>query len=273
MNKIRKDIRDLIFFNVKRKRYLVHIVSQGSGILSGTKYLKSSSKKLRLQLLEYREGGERIYPFDYIASFYGRPKQIARAEEELMGWIAKASGIATAAWKAKKLAGEKLRVVCGAWKKMPLPIKELIRQAIVDGGIDYRISQDPFIYLDKNYIKILGGVREALIAVKDLHRYRWVVQLKSKGKKIIQEAIVSAELGADIIMIDTGVMKDVEEIDRALQREGLRGKVKLAFAGDIKIEDLKHLRDLPLDIVDIGRAIVDAPLLDMRMDVEKGIED
>ncbi len=267
MNRTHQDIRDLIFFNVKRKKYSVHIISQGSGILSGIKYLKSSCKKLRLQLLECRESGERIYPFEQIASFYGKPKQIAQAEEEVIGWVAKASGIATAAWKARTMAGKKLQVVSGAWKKMPLSIKELVRQAIVDGGIDYRISQDPFIYLDKNYVKMLGGVKEALTTIKDLKDFRKVVQLKSKGDEIIQEAILSAELGADIIMIDTGEKKDVDTVDHALKKKGLRKKVKLAFAGDIKIEDLKYLKNLPLDIVDIGKAIVDAPLLDMKMDV------
>lgn len=267
MNKI-QDIRDLIFFKVKRKKYLVHIISQGSGILSGTKYFKYSCKKLGLQLLECRESGERIYPFDNIASFYGRPKQIAQAEEELIGWIAKASGIATAAWKAKSIAGRRLHVVSGAWKKMPVTIKEIVRQAIVDGGIDYHISKKPFIYLDKNYIKILGGVKEALFTVKNFNNFTKVVQLKSRGEKMIQEAIISTELGADIIMIDTGEVEDVKMIDRALQKKGLRKKIKLAFAGDIKIENLKYLRNLPLDIVDIGKAIVDAPLIDMKMDIK-----
>ena len=85
---------------------------------------------------------------------------MALGEEELIGWISKASSIATAAWRAKKAAGKDLKVVCGAWKKMPLSIKELERQAIADGGIAYRMAEKPFLYLDKNYVKVLGGLEK-----------------------------------------------------------------------------------------------------------------
>ena len=56
-------------------------------------------------------------------------------------------------------------------------------------------------------------------------------------------------------------------VDLVLREQGLRRKVKIAFGGNIKIEDLKKFREFPFDIVDIGKAIVDAPLLDMRMDI------
>ena len=102
----------------------------------------------------------KVRPSEVIAVLRGNPKQMALAEEELIGWIAKSSGIATAARKAKAIAGRKLKVVSGAWKKMPVPIKDLIRQAILDGGIYYRISEKPFIYLDKNYVKILEGLKK-----------------------------------------------------------------------------------------------------------------
>jgi len=48
---------------------------------------------------------------------------MAAAEEELIGWLSKASGIATAARRARRTAGKDLKVVSGAWKKMPLPLR------------------------------------------------------------------------------------------------------------------------------------------------------
>ncbi len=42
----------------------------------------------------------------------------------------------------------------------------------------------------------------------------------------------------------------------------------LAFAGDITLDELKCLNKLPVEIVDVGKAIVDAPLLDMKIDIE-----
>jgi nicotinate-nucleotide pyrophosphorylase (carboxylating) len=72
-------------------------------------------------------------------------------------------------------------------------------------------------------------------------------------------------------MIDTGQKEDIKMVDLVLRQQRLRHKVKIAFGGNIKIEDLKKLRKFPVDIVDIGKAIVDAPLLDMRMDIVRSM--
>ena len=150
-------------------------------------------------------------------------------------------------------------------------MKHLVRQAIVDGGLHYRISEKSFAYLDKNYVKILGGVRKAVLSTKDLNRFTIVIQLKSLGKKLLQEATLAARLGAHIIMIDTGKQEDIKRVDLVLKEQGLRKGVKIAFGGNIRIDDLKDLKKMPVEIVDIGKAIVDAPLLDMKMDIVKGV--
>ena len=261
------DIRDLIFLKVKGMEFLAEITSQRYGILSGIHWFQGACRNLGIDLEECKKNGTKVRPSEVIAVLRGNPKQMALAEEELIGWIAKSSGIATAARKAKAIAARRFKVVSGAWKKMPVPIKDLIRQAILDGGIYYRISEKPFIYLDKNYVKILGGVKEALLSVKDLKRFTKIIQLKSTGKRLCQEALVASQLGVHIIMIDTGQKEDIKMVDLVLREQGLRRKVKIAFGGNIKIEDLKKFREFPVDIVDIGKAIVDAPLLDMRMDI------
>jgi nicotinate-nucleotide pyrophosphorylase (carboxylating) len=261
------DIRDFIFFKIKKTIFLAKITSQEHGIISGTQLLREACKKIGIILIESKKNGENVKPSEAIAILKGNPKQIAMAEEQLIGLIAKASGIATAAAMAKKLAGQKLKVVSGAWKKMPPQIKDLVRQAITDGGIDYRISPLPFIYLDKNYVRLFGGVEESLLSIKNFKNYTKIIQLKSKGKRLCKEASSAARLGADIIMIDTGLKEDISLVDYALKEKGLRDQVKIAFAGNIKMADIKELRKFPVDIIDVGKAIVDAPLLNMRMDV------
>ena len=68
-------------------------------------------------------------------------------------------------------------------------------------------------------------------------------------------------------MIDTGRKDDIERIDSGLRAKGLRDRIQIAFGGNIEINDLKGLKKLSVDIVDIGQAVIDAPLLDMRMDI------
>ncbi|MDD3717538.1 MAG: hypothetical protein PHP28_02605 [Actinomycetota bacterium] len=42
---------------------------------------------------------------------------------------------------------------------MPPQLEESIRRAIAAGGGHFRISPGPFIYLDKNYVQMLDGIR------------------------------------------------------------------------------------------------------------------
>lgn len=262
-----QDIRDLIFAGIREKKYVAQISAQDEGILSGTEWLKAACKNLGLHVKKCKKNGARLRTAEVVAILEGSATQMARGEEELIGWISKASGIATAARKAKKIAGKDLRVVCGAWKKMPLPIKDLVRQAVADGGIPYRMAENPFLYLDKNYVKVLGGVGRTLQSVKTLKERTFVIQIKGKGQELLREAVLAVEGGADIIMIDTGRKEDIEQIDSELREQGLRECVQIAFGGNIGIKDLKDLKKLSVQIIDIGQAIVDAPLLDMRMDI------
>ncbi|MFB3886548.1 MAG: hypothetical protein ACE144_15080 [Thermodesulfobacteriota bacterium] len=262
-----QDIRDLIFQGVKRRRYTARLSSRGAGILSGMAGLKKACKSLGIRLKGCRKDGARIRRSEVIVVLEGDARQMASAEEEVIGWVSKASGIATAAWSARKAAGRRLKVVSGAWKKMPLPVKDLIRQAILDGGLQGRIADRPFIYLDKNYVRMLGGVSKALQSVRNLKGYTRVIQLKGEELGIRREALLAAQGGADIIMIDTGRKGDIGRVNSVLKAKGLRRGVRIAFGGNIRIDDLKRLRRMPVEIVDIGQAIVDAPLLDFRMDV------
>ncbi|MGD1153292.1 MAG: hypothetical protein ABR911_10540 [Syntrophales bacterium] len=262
-----QDIRDIIFARIREKKYIAQISAQGEGILSGITWLKKACKNLGIHLRKCKKSGARVRPAEIIATLEGSAKQLAAGEEELIGWISKASGIATAARNAKKAAGKDLKVVCGAWKKMPLPIKDLVRQAIADGGIPYRMAEKPFLYLDKNYVKVLGGVGKTLQSVKSLKGRTLVIQLKGEGQDLLREAVLAAEGRGGIIMIDTGRKEDIVKIDSTLRAKGLRDRVKIAFAGNIGISDLRDLKKLPVEIVDIGQAVVDAPLLDMRMDI------
>jgi nicotinate-nucleotide pyrophosphorylase (carboxylating) len=262
-----QDIRDLIFVSIREKKYIAQISAQGEGILSGIEWLKKACKNLGLKLKKCKKNGARVRPAEIIATLEGSAKQMALGEEELIGWISKASGIATAAWKAKKAAGRDLKVVCGAWKKMPLPIKDLVRQAIADGGIPYRMADKPFLYLDKNYVKVLGGVGKTLQSVKNLKEHTLVIQLKGEGQDLLREAVLAAQGGGDIIMIDTGRKEDIVKIDSELRAKGIRDRVQIAFGGNIGINDFTDLKKLSVEIIDIGQAVVDAPLLDMRMDI------
>jgi nicotinate-nucleotide pyrophosphorylase (carboxylating) len=262
-----RDLRDVIFENVKSKEVKASIRAKGEGIVSGIVEMLEAAKKLGLYVLSHVPEGTRVMSGDVIAVLMGTPKQVTLAEDFLVGLIAKPSGIATAARKAVELSQGKVTVVSGAWKKMPFQIKDLIRKALMVGGVKIRISEEPFIYLDKNYIRIFGSIEKAMECAMNIKNRVKVVHIIGETDSIENEAVKAAECGADIIFVDTGDITDLEKVAEAITDRGLRQRIKIAFGGSIKLEDIPKLCEKDVDILDVGRAILDAPMLDISFDV------
>jgi len=73
--------------------------------------------------------------------------------------------------------------------------------------------------------------------------------------------------GAGIVMIDTGAVADISKVDAALRSRGWRDDVLLAFGGGVRPDDLDEVQRRGAQIVDIGRAVLDAPLWDLRLEM------
>ncbi|MGD0275372.1 MAG: hypothetical protein ABSB79_04845 [Syntrophales bacterium] len=262
-----RDIRDDILQNAADRQVTAAIVTNENGVVAGTDGAVQEASRMELTVQTVISEGSRVIKGDNIIQFYGNPKQVVMAEDILIGLIAKSSGIATAASRFIEKAGKRLNIVSGGWKKMPPSDKDMIRRAITAGGASFRISQEPFLYLDKNYIAILGGIRQTLTAVAHLKDFIKIIQIKGRYGDIAAEAMEAVTFGAGILFIDTGSLGDVVKVLGKLIESGMRSRVRIAFGGGITLDCMDKLTCLDIDIIDIGRQIVDAPLLDTKMEV------
>jgi nicotinate-nucleotide pyrophosphorylase (carboxylating) len=262
-----QDVREEILRYTRGEQATAAVIVDDEGIIAGTTAAKKEADNLGLSLEKTLNEGSHVTKGDEVIRFSGTPKQIVMAEETLIGILAKPSGIATSASRFVKATGGRPRVVCGAWKKMPPCLKDDIRAAVVVGGAFYRMVPESFIYLDKNYLSLLGGIKAGLAAVSHLNGHAKVVQVKGRYADVASEACEAAKHGATVVFIDTGRPDDVKLVAEVLIRRGLRSRVEIGFAGGVTMETVSELRGLDIDILDIGRGIIDAPLLDMRLEI------
>jgi nicotinate-nucleotide pyrophosphorylase (carboxylating) len=213
-----------------------------------------------------RRDGEKVSAGETIAELTGTPASIISGEDLLLGFIAKPSGVATAARLSRERAG-RIRVVCGGWKKVPAENKALLRGAVEAGGIKSRILPEPFLYIDKNYIRLLGSIEGAMNAAKAFPERAVAIQVRGETAPIEDEALRAARLGACVIMVDTGKIDDLRKCSAILRQNDLRRQLELSLAGGIRLEDLPGLNAEDIDVVDVGRSILDAAMLDIRYDI------
>lgn len=253
----------------RKNRSLTAVLrAQEAGRLAGVSFAQQAALALKVNSEWIKKSGEEVRPEDEIARFQGLAEPILKLENLVIGLISKPSGIATAGGKAIKIAEGKIRLVCGGWKKHPFLIKEMVREAVAAGGIDQRILEKPFLYLDKNYVRLFGGIAPTLQAVAADPAAK-VVQVRGEFAPIGEEAEMAICNGAAVVMVDTGLREDLHKVLQVVNGEKASSRIQTAFAGGIKIEDIPDLARKGVDILDLGAAILDAPWLELSYDIVK----
>ena len=211
------DIRDVLFEQDSGSRVTACIFSDGDGVLSGVERAAAKAAELGLAVNFAASEGAALMVGDLVMELCGSPKAIAQAEDRLMGLMLKPSGIATAASRFVHAAGN-MRIVCGSWKKLPYEMKPLISEAVTAGGAGARICEEPMVYLDKNYVEMLGGIQASLRAADKLEARKKVVQIRGRYENgdIVREAFSAISAGADIVFVDTGRLSDIRKVCEAL---------------------------------------------------------
>ncbi|WP_206886324.1 hypothetical protein [Alicyclobacillus mali (ex Roth et al. 2021)] len=262
------DIRDPLFLPISDRVFGARVTATGPGLVAGIAEALASANAIGVETSAEVQDGDWVTPGDILLSLQGGAKAIALAEDRILGPIMMASGWATRAAELRHLAPN-MRLVCGGWKKVPNEVKPLLHKALVSAGVALRMVDEPFVYLDKNYLRMFGGIREALTAASIFPDRVKVVQLRAEWGDIGAETKEALEHGADILMVDTGSLAHLDVVCRVVRsRPGARARV--AFAGGVTPETLMVLASrFEVYAVDIGGAILDAPLLDLRLDVER----
>ncbi|BFM15743.1 nicotinate-nucleotide pyrophosphorylase [Maricurvus nonylphenolicus] len=208
------------------------------------------------------QDGQWVEAGEPLIEVIGSATELGITEDYIMGPLGFASGIATRAKVFQDACPEGLTISCGGWKKLPSPLKPLLRAGLVSVGILPRLVDGDFVYLSKNAVLLLGGVGEAIAAGVAMQHGPVAVQVKN-----VAEAEFAVEAGAGVIMVDTGALEDLAAVHERLSSLGCRDEVTLAFGGGARLEDLQVIRDLGGQAVDVGRDILNAPLFDLRMRV------
>ena len=263
------ELREFLFQPLETRTFRFALRAWEDGIFSGAAELRELAEGIHLEVVSILPEGASLAKGKVVLVAQGSAEKVAQAEEMLIGAVGKPSGVATAvAAMVRQAAG--MKVVCGAWKKVDSSIRAQLRRAVLTGGAAIRISDHPFVYLDKNYVRMFGDIQRAVDRAKSYDSARLVaVQLRGEDRTIVAEAEAAATSGADILMVDTGRLEDLTAVVRAAEAGGWRGAVQMAFGGGVTPRMVAEVVAAGADIVDVGRAIIDAPLLDFSLDVER----
>ncbi|HJN52796.1 MAG: hypothetical protein QGI68_14875 [Pseudomonadales bacterium] len=267
------DIRDRIFEPLVGQHFRAMVLAAGDGVLAGISGAVTEAERAGCTARVLADDGDIVANGTEVLELTGLANGLATAEESVMGALGKPSGIATATRQLVDRAGPSLQIVAGGWKKMPRAVREMIRDAVQVGGAKARIEATPFLYLDKNYVRMFGGVAATLEAVQPMAGYRTVIQIGQYRQSLQEDTRAAVVGGVSTLFVDTGDISDLHGVIKTLEALNARQRVRLAFGGGVGPDEVKELAQLGVDALCIGRAIVDAPLVDFRMEIVERLID
>lgn len=241
-------------------RHIAQVRATEPGIIAGLDLLSSPVDQPVGTWSVKVNDGDCVDDGTVILEVAGTASEIGVAEDYVMGPLGFASGIASRAEELLHACPAGLSIACGGWKKLPFSLKPLLRHALATVGVLPRLVSGDFIYVNKNAVRLLGSVEAAITAGRNQNHGPVAIQVCN-----CEEAEFAARHGAGVIMVDTGCLQDLANVHRELTKLGLREQVTLAFGGGVRKDQLEPAFDAGAQTVDVGRAILDAPLLDLRL--------
>ncbi len=241
------------------KNITAQIVSKDEGIIAGTTFVKElfSIVDPTINVHIHKKDGERIKHGDVIITLEGGGKSILKAERTGLNILQRLSGIATKTSEfVKALEGSNIKLL--DTRKTTPGFRAFEKYAVkVGGGYNHRFALYDMVMLKDNHIALVGSIKEAVEHIKKNVSPMVKIEVETGTLEQVKEAV---EAAVDIIMLDN---MDDETIKEALSI--IDGKAKVEVSGNITVERLKTLKNLPIDFISTGAPIHSSRWLDISL--------
>ncbi|MHA1148127.1 MAG: carboxylating nicotinate-nucleotide diphosphorylase [Promethearchaeota archaeon] len=225
------------------------IVAKSDGFLCGLEELGILFELLEIQIEFQKKDGDSVNTGDIIANVHGKTRKILIAERVGLNLLMHLSAITTSTRKLVntiKESGKKVRI---AATRKTIPGMRIFEKRAVElgGGDTHRFSLDDMILLKDTHLRFYNGDIEKLLKdVKEKASFSKKIEIEIEK---IEDIIIAAKNGADIIMLDNMNPVQVEAAINLLKNNNLRDKVLIEISGGITQKNFSNYLDSEPDII------------------------
>ncbi len=245
-----------------RKNISAKIISRQHGIVAGVQYAREIfiSRSCRVSIL--KKDSSRVAPNDTIMTISGQAYSVLSCERTVLNLLSRMSGIATEANRLVQIIKSvNSKTDLYSTRKTAPGLRIFDKEAVeIGGGRKHRMTLDQMIMIKDNHIA--AASLQSLVRSARRRYKKFEVEVES-----LDDAIMSAREGASIIMFDNMPTKEIIRIVRALQRLGLRRKVKLEASGGIDESNIRQYAKTGVDMISVGKMTSYVSGLDLSLEV------
>ncbi len=244
------------------------IIAKQQGIAAGIEESRILLKSLGLKTEAVVADGEKIEVEQVLIEILGDARTILTTERTLLNILSRMSGIATTTRRlAEKLQKAKIKAKVACTRKTAPGLLYFDKKAVrIGGGDTHRLHLDDMILIKDNHIKVVGNIKTAVRKVKEKASFSKKIEIEVTKA---EDAVVAAEAGADIIMLDNFSPKQIEKTVKLLKKRGLLGEVLLEASGGITTENILDFASTGVDIVSLGEITDSTEALDISLEITR----
>ena len=253
------DITSIPLFD-KNSKSKFHLIVNEDAVLAGFQVFKKTFFLVDkdVDIKTNFKDGDFIKKQDVVCNISGNTLAVLFAERTSLNFLSHLSGIATATRELAQIIKNTKTILLDTRKTTP-NLRLFEKEAVIAGGAkNHRVNLSEMILIKDNHIAVAGGVRNALLAERNIYKDKYKIEVEVNTFDELKEAILCKP---DIIMFDNWSVKDLK-IGLKLIPEGIFTEV----SGQISKENIKDYAECGVNYISTSYMVKNSRWIDFSLD-------
>jgi len=262
---ISEDIQggDITSVLLPKKKIKAKIISRQEGVLAGVKFAGDIFRLKGCNVKIIKKDGAKLKSNQIILQISGNAGTVLSCERTALNLLSRMSGIATQTnFLVSKIRKINKKTNLYSTRKTAPGLRFFDKEAImIGGGHKHRMSLNDMVMIKDNHLLVCNSMEDIIKNARKRHKH---VEVEVENQN---DAILAANCGATIVMLDNFSPIQIKKTITTLQKKKLRNKVKLEASGGINSKNITAYAKTGVDIISVGSITNSVSGLDLSLEV------
>jgi len=262
---ISEDIQggDITSVLLPKKKIKAKIISRQEGVLAGVKFAGDIFRLKGCNVKIIKKDGAKLKSNQIILQISGNAGTVLSCERTALNLLSRMSGIATQTnFLVSKIRKINRKTKLYSTRKTAPGLRFFDKEAImIGGGHKHRMSLNDMVMIKDNHLLVTNSMEGIIKNARKRHKH---VEVEVENQR---DAILAANSGATIAMLDNFSPVQIKKTITELQKKKLRNKVKLEASGGINSKNIATYAKTGVDMISVGSITNSVKSLDLSLEV------
>ena len=262
---ISEDIQggDITSVLLPKKKIKAKVISRQEGVLAGAKFAGDIFRLKGCNVKIIKKDSAKLKSNQIILQISGNAGTVLSCERTALNLLSRMSGIATQTnFLVSKIRKINTKTKLYSTRKTAPGLRFFDKEAImIGGGHKHRMSLNDMVMIKDNHLLVTNSMEGIIKNARKRHKH---VEVEVENQR---DAILAANSGATIVMLDNFSPVQIKKTITTLQKKKLRNKVKLEASGGINSKNISAYAKTGVDIISVGSITNSVKGLDLSLEV------